>query len=97
MLYRFWLSFLQEVKRLLTSRTNKELYGEWQREREKALKDSSGIPATGEYSLEDLNITTQGGGVNDPDTYLIDTIPVDPNTQEKANKIDIRTRPDCGD
>lgn len=89
--------FFFRGKKMITSRTHKELYGEWQREREKALKDSTGIAATGEYSLEDLNITLQGGGVNDPETYLIDSTPVDPNTEPKINKIDIRTRPDCGD
>ena len=76
---------------MLTSRTCKELYGEFERQRCEALKDSSGFVATGEdYSLEDLGITTEGGGVNDPETYLIDTQPVDPNTEPKINKVDIR-------
>ena len=76
---------------MLTSRTCKELYGEFERQRCEALKDSSGFVAAGEdYSLEDLEITSEGGGVNDPETYLIDTQPVDPNTDSKPDKIDIR-------
>ena len=79
---------------MLTSRTCKELYGEFERQRCEALKDSSGFVATGEdYSLEDLGITTEGGGVNDPETFLIDTQPVDPNTEPKINKVDIRQLP----
>jgi len=82
---------------MITSRTDKELSGEWQRERERALKDSSGIAATGLYGLDDLHVTIQGGGINDPDTYKIDNVPVDSISIEKSNKIDIRTRPECGD
>jgi hypothetical protein len=86
--------FLPEVKRLLTSRICKELYGEFERQRNEALKDSSGFVATGQdYSLEDLGITIEGGGVNDPETYLIDTQPVDPNTDAKMDKVDIRQLP----
>lgn len=76
---------------MLTSRTEKELSAEWQREREQALKDSSGFPASGqEYSLEDLNVGIEGGGVNDPETYLVDSQPVDPHTTPKADAVDIR-------
>ncbi|KCZ71599.1 hypothetical protein ANME2D_02334 [Candidatus Methanoperedens nitroreducens] len=76
---------------MITSRTHKELNGEWQRQREQALKDSSGFAATGEqYSLEDLNVGIEGEGRNDPETYLIDTTPVDPNTLPKVNGVDIR-------
>ncbi len=67
------------------------MYGEFERQRNEALKDSSGFPASGvEYSLEDLGITIEGLGVNDPETYLVDTNPVDPNTEAKTNKVDIR-------
>lgn len=76
---------------MLTSRTEKELYGEWQRQREEALKDSSGFPASGqEYSLEDLNVGIEGLGINDPETYLIDSQPVDSESEAKADAIDIR-------
>lgn len=79
---------------MITSRTCKWLYGEFERQRNEALKDSSGFAASGEdYSLEDLEITIEGGGVNDPETYLIDSQPVDPNTDAKPDKIDIRTLP----
>ena len=82
---------------MLTSHNEKELSGEWQREREKALKDSTGIATTGLYGLNDLNITIEGLGKNDPDTYKIDNTPVDPNSLPKYNKTDIRTRHECGD
>lgn len=80
---------------MLTSRTEKELYGEWQRQRCDALKDSSGFPATGEYSLEDLNVGIEGLGVNDPETYLIDSQPVDSGikSQAKIDAVDIRKIP----
>lgn len=79
---------------MLTSRTKKWLYGEFERERNRALEDSSTFATSGsEYSLEDLGITTEGGGVNDPDTYLLDSTPVDPNTQPKGNAVDIRQLP----
>ncbi len=82
---------------MITSRNEKELSGAWQRERERALKDSTGIATTGQYGLDDLHITTEGNGINDPDTYKIDNIPTDANSTAKSNKIDIRTRPECGD
>ena len=82
---------------MLTSHNEKELSGAWQREREKALKDSTGIATTGLYGLNDLNITIEGLGKNDPDTYKIDSTPVDPNSLPKYNKVDLRTRPECGD
>lgn len=78
---------------MITSRTEKELYGYWQREREKALEDSSTFPATGEYSLDDLNVSVEGEGVNDPHTYLIDSSPVDSETTKKTNAVDIRKLP----
>ncbi len=80
---------------MLTSRTEKELYGEFERQRCEALKDSSGFPASGQdYSLEDLGIIgVEGQGVNDPETYLIDSQPVDSNSEVKADAIDIRKLP----
>ncbi len=81
---------------MLTSRTQKELYGEWQRQRCEALKDSSQFPASGqEYSQEDLNVGVEGQGVNDPETYLIDSQPVDSGikSQAKINAVDIRKLP----
>jgi len=80
---------------MLTSRTEKELYGEFERQRNEALKDSSEFPATGqEYSLEDLGITgAQGGGGTDPDTFLIDSQPIDTEGSPKTNAVDIRELP----
>ena len=87
----YLFSEVLRYEKMLTSRTCKFLYGEYERQRNEALKDSSGFVASGaDYSLEDLEITTEGGGVNDPETYLLDTTPVDPNTQPKMNKVDIR-------
>jgi len=78
---------------MLTSRTEKELSGEFQRQRCRALKDSSTVPATGLYSLADLDVGVEGQGVNDPDTYLLDSQPVDNETPSKGNAIDIRNLP----
>ncbi len=79
---------------MLTSRTEKELYGEFERQRCEALKDSSSFPASGqEYSLEDLGVGIEGQGINDPETYLIDSQPVDMESDPKSDKIDIRKLP----
>lgn len=78
---------------MLTSRTEKELSGEFQRERCRALKDSSSFEATGTYSLDDLGVGVEGQGINDPDTYLIDSSPVDNLTPRKGNAIDVRNLP----
>jgi hypothetical protein len=82
---------------MLTSRTNKELSGEWQRQRESALTDSTGVLIEGDYGLDDLNITIEGLGINDPKTYQISTNPVDNLSTSKPFAVDIRQRPDCGD
>jgi hypothetical protein len=82
---------------MITSGTEKELSGAWQRERERALKDSTGVDTTGKYGLTNLNITTEGLGINDPDTYKIDNTPVDTASIAKSNKVDLRNRPECGD
>jgi len=82
---------------MITSGTHKELSEDWQKERERALKDSTGIATTGKYGLTDLNITTEGLGINDPDTYKIDNTPVDTNSIPKSNNVDVRNRPECGE
>lgn len=82
---------------MLTSQTNKELSGEWQRRRNTAMTDSTGISSSGLYGLDHLNITTEGNGNNDPKTYKIDTNPIDGITTPKIDKVDIRQRPECGD
>ena len=79
---------------MLTSRTEKWLSGEFQRERAAALEDSSGIPATeGEYSLADLGVGVEGQGINDPETYLLDSTPIDNISEPKGNAVDIRKLP----
>ena len=79
---------------MLTSRTEKELFGEFQRERAKALEDSSSFSATeGEYSLEDLGVGIEGQGINDPHTYRIDSHPVDNASPSKGDVVDIRNLP----
>jgi hypothetical protein len=78
---------------MLTSRTEKELYGEFERQRNQALKDSSGFVESGQdYSLDDLGVGIEGTGINDPETYLIDSQPVDSESTPKENSIDIRLR-----
>ena len=78
---------------MLTSRTEKWLHGEFQRERVAALEDSSGVAATGEYSLEDLEVGVEGQGINDPETYLLDSTPIDNYADPKGNAVDIRKLP----
>ena len=83
---------------MLTSRNEKELYREFEEQRIEALEDSSSFPATGEtYALDDLGITTEGQGINNPATYLIDIDPVDNASPMKYEAFDIRTRMGCGD
>lgn len=82
---------------MLTSQTVKQLSGEWQKHREDALKDSRGLPTTGLFTKDDLNVGIEGGGINDPLSYKIDTIPIDGFTVPKIQKIDIRQRPEVGD
>ena len=77
---------------MLTSRTEKQLHGEWNRQRNKALADPTSFTATGErYALDDLNVSNDDGGVNNVEAFLIDSSPVDGTA--KTNKIDIRTLP----
>lgn len=78
---------------MLTSRTEKELSGEFQRERCKALEDSSTFAETGTYSLDDLGVGVEGQGINDPHTYLFDSSPVDNLSPSKGNVIDVRNLP----
>jgi len=81
---------------MLTSRTDKELSREWQRRREVALKDSRGCPTTGMFTASDLNITTEGNGINDPLYWKVATQPADGFTVAKSSKIDVRDRPEAG-
>jgi hypothetical protein len=82
---------------MLTSRTDKKLSGEWQRRREEALKDSTGLSQDGMFGLTDLDITIEGLGKNDPNSYKISSAPVDGFTTAKDKAIDIRQRPEVGD
>ena len=79
---------------MLSSGNVKQLSAEWQRDRDDALKDSTSFTAN---ELADLNVTTEGYGNNDDDSYKIPTSPVDGYTQSKSLKVDIRQRPGCGD
>jgi hypothetical protein len=78
---------------MLTSRTEKFLHGEFERQRNRALEDSSTFEATGLYSLDDLEVGAEGGGINDPDTYKINSSPVDRETPAKGDAVDIRKLP----
>jgi hypothetical protein len=76
---------------MITSQSEKELYRKFEDDRCEALEDASGFT---DAELEDLGVTrTQGGGVNDPETYLIDSAPVDPESDAKGDAIDIRATP----
>jgi len=76
---------------MITSESHKELYASFEAERCEALKDASGFT---DAELADLEVTrTRGGGVNNPDTYMIDTTPVDPETDAQSDAIDIRQTP----
>lgn len=77
---------------MLTSQTEKQLHGEWQRQRNKALAEPSSFPATGErYALDDLGVSAGDGGVNNKEAFLIDTQPVDGTP--KTDKVDVRELP----
>jgi len=76
---------------MITSESHKELFAPFEADRCEALKDSAGFT---DAQLVDLDVTrTQGGGVNNPDTYLIDSTPVDPETGATSDAIDIRQIP----
>lgn len=76
---------------MITSQSEKWLHREFEDDRCEALEDSSGFT---DAELLDLGVTrTQGGGVNDPETYLIDSAPVDPESDAKSDIIDIRAIP----
>lgn len=79
---------------MLSSGTCKELSAEWQRDRVRALKDSTAFTAT---ELADLNVTTEGYGHNDDDNYEMPTQPVDEYTVVKNREIDIRKLLGMGD
>lgn len=79
---------------MLTSQSEKWLHREFEEDRCEALEDSSGFT---DAELEDLGVTrTQGGGVNDPETYLIDSSPIDPESDAQADATDIRRIPGHG-
>ena len=76
---------------MITSQSEKWLHQEYEDDRRDALKDSSGFT---DAELDDLGVTrTQGGGVNDPETYLIDSSPVDPESDAQADAVDTRAIP----
>ena len=84
---------------LCTGNSGKYLSGRFGRERAKAMVDKSDY-STAEQ--EYLDITgTDGTGVHQDETYLIDTEPIDSNPlkQSRPTKeaIDIRTLPQMGD
>lgn len=73
---------------MISSRTVKILSGEWARQRDLAMKDKSSFT---QAELDHLDITgSQGGGIYNDDTFLLDTTPLDPNTSKRSNVIDIR-------
>lgn len=73
---------------MISSRTVKILSGEWARQRDLAMKDKTSFT---QAELDHLDITgSQGGGVYNDDTFLLDTTPLDPSTPARSNAIDIR-------
>lgn len=73
---------------MISSRTVKILSGEWARQRDLAMKDKTSFT---QAELEYLDITgSQGGGIYNEDTFLLDTTPLDPNTTPRSKAIDIR-------
>lgn len=78
---------------MLTSRNEKELYGEFERQRNKALVDPTSFPAVGErYALDDLDVSDNEGGIHNKEAFLIDSTPIDGTV--KTDAIDIRLRPE---
>ena len=76
---------------MISSRSEKELFGGYERDRVDALEDAASFT---DAELADLEVTrTQGGGVNNPDTYLIDSSPVDSESDARVDQTDIRNIP----
>lgn len=76
---------------MITSQSERWMHPDYEDDRCEALEDSSGFT---DAELLDLEVSrTQGGGVNDPETYLIDSSPVDPESDSQVDAIDIRRIP----
>ena len=76
---------------MLSFGSEKWLNPEHESDRCEALENSSRFT---DAELEDLGVDRiRGDGVNDPDTYLIDSSPVDPEGDPKGDAIDVRTIP----
>ncbi len=75
---------------MLTSGSEKWLHHAYEGDRREALRDSRRFT---DAELDDLGVDRiRGRGVNDPKTYLIDTSPIDPNS-DSGGVVDIRTIP----
>jgi len=78
---------------LSSNNTGKYLNQKWHKERADAMRNSA---VSGDYSQDELELTnTQIGGVNNPETYQIETSPVDQFTDPKT--YDIRKGDTIGD
>lgn len=76
---------------MLSSGSEPWLHRVFEDDRCEALKDASRFT---DAELEELGVTRiQGGGVNNPNTYQIDSSPVDPDADTTADAVDIRQIP----
>ena len=72
----------------------KYLTKKWHEDREKALLDQRDFT---DAELAWLEVTDEPTiGVQNPDLYKVPVIPVDPNTETKGKKLDIRDDPRIG-
>lgn len=79
---------------MMTTKSHKRLWGKWIRERNKAVRDKSDYTTA---EQEDLDITGQEGtNLYQKEAYKMPTQPVDPNTNQHKEAIDIRKLPEMG-
>lgn len=83
---------------LTTANSGKYLYSKYHKERAKALEDRTKF-STSERNYLDIT-GSEGTGIYDPDTFKIDTTPVDSNPfrtePAKNDGVDIRLLPKTG-
>lgn len=79
---------------LCSQNSGKYLFGKWARDRNLAVTDKTNFTTAEQEWLEITG--TEGTNFHQKEAYLIDTNPLDPETNPKKNAIDIRTLPKAG-
>lgn len=79
---------------LCSQNSGKYLYGKWARDREKAVTDKTGFTSAEQTWLDITGV--EGTNFHQKEAYLLDTAPIDPETNPKSKAIDIRDLPNRG-